>query len=542
MTIARENISLPIISSDYQIAGNTLRAFYDVNDNLVFVIDSTISENKPHALLVMMSYGNRKWDDILSNDFQINLETIRPKVDNKYQKLDIDYTGLEIYDDLITKFKSGDDIDLSGLQNFRIESVRRSATERLNTAMTTINTARETIDKANMSLSDLNNRLSELRAKLAKQRASVGREPTKQSASKILRTESQIDATVAKISRSQKRIANAQKRLANAESDADMARKLLNIQNQIHEPKAEIMADTDVKPLFDKDPEILDDNIAFKPIEFGATSVKPEKTAVLSSQTSASETKPGLNLSFVPPLSVPEQTENNYPEESKLDETFTTPAPILENINPVPGVETEMTPVVGSTPVMDSLRPSSPNVSDLGVVQQQTSQQHIRPNTLYYMLLVILIVLSIFTLWLYQKSVNTTIPELLVNTSAQEQVAAPVFEETAQVDDELPVIIASPDVVVPTSVATVDTPIEPVVTNEPNLEIVEPIVSEPEPVEQIAEPEPENVVSEPADDDTDMCSDGNAPDKNGCCDGEIFTTLDDGVACCAADECYPPMK
>lgn len=541
MTLARENISLPITSSEFQIAGNTLRAFYDANDNLVFVIDSTISENKPHALLVMMPYGNRKWDDVLSNDFQINLETIRPKVDNKYQKLDIDYTGLKVYDDLITKFKSGDDIDLSELQNFRIESVRRSATERLNTAMATINTARETIDRANMSLADLNNRLSELRAKLDKQRASVGREPTKQSASKILRTESQIDAIVEKISRSQKRIANAQRRLANAESDAGVARKLLNIQNQIHEqPKAEVMADTDVKPLFDKDPEILDDNIAFKPIEFGATSTKPEKSAVLPSQTSAPEVKPGLNLSFVPPLSVPEQSENEYSTEPKLDETFTTSTPILDNINPVAVPEPEPTaaPVVEPTPVMDSLRPSSPNISDL----DQSSQQHIRPNTLYYILLVILIVLSIFTLWLYQKNINSATPELVVNTPVQGQVAAPIVKEMVPVDDELPIIIASPDAVVPTPVATVDTPIEPVVTNEPSLEIVEPIVLEPEPIEQIIEPKPENVVSEPADDDTDMCSDGNAPDENGCCDGEIFTTLDDGVACCAADECYPPMK
>lgn len=557
MTLARENISLPITSSEFQIAGSVLRAFYDANNNLVFVIDSTISENKPHALLVMEPYGNRKWDDVLSNDFKINLETIRPKVDNKYQKLDIDYTGLEIYDNLITKFKSGDDLDgvLSDLQNFRIESVRRSATERLNTAMTTINTARETIDRANLSVTDLNKRLSELRDKLAKQRSSVGHEPTKQSASKILRTESQIDATLDKISRSQKRIANAQRRLSNAESDANVARNLLNIQDQIHEPKVEIMDDdTEVKPLFDKDPEVLDDNIAFKPIEFDKTaqSVKPKqpKSLEMPSQrpVTGPEVKPGLNLSFVPPLSVPEQPDDYYSQEPKLDETFTMPAPILDNLNPVP--EPEIAPVVDSTPVpvMDSLRPSSPNVSDLSVVQQQPSQQHMRPNTLYYMLLVILIILSVFTLWLYQKNINTTTPELVVNTPTPERVATPIIEQKPSVDDDLPVIIASSDTGAPTSVATVTPEIEPVITNEPSLEFIEPTASEPEQVvapepkvvEEIVALEPENNASES--EDENVCSDGNAPDANGCCAGEIFTALDDGVACCATDECYPPMK
>ena len=41
------------------------------------------------------------------------------------------------------------------------------------------------------------------------------------------------------------------------------------------------------------------------------------------------------------------------------------------------------------------------------------------------------------------------------------------------------------------------------------------------------------------------CPDGNKPDKNGCCGGEIYTDAGDGwMVCCPedADNCYPPIK
>lgn len=41
------------------------------------------------------------------------------------------------------------------------------------------------------------------------------------------------------------------------------------------------------------------------------------------------------------------------------------------------------------------------------------------------------------------------------------------------------------------------------------------------------------------------CPDGNKPDKNGCCAGEIYTDAGDGwMVCCpdGGDNCFPPMK
>ena len=73
----------------FNIVGNDIDAFYDSEKNLVFVLDKTVNSDKPNVLLVMNPVADKKWDEILSGQYKIDLETIRPKVDNKYQKLDI---------------------------------------------------------------------------------------------------------------------------------------------------------------------------------------------------------------------------------------------------------------------------------------------------------------------------------------------------------------------------------------------------------------------------------------------------------------------
>ncbi|MBR5625230.1 MAG: hypothetical protein IKW67_00405 [Alphaproteobacteria bacterium] len=42
-----------------------------------------------------------------------------------------------------------------------------------------------------------------------------------------------------------------------------------------------------------------------------------------------------------------------------------------------------------------------------------------------------------------------------------------------------------------------------------------------------------------------MCEDGNEPDKNGCCLGEIYTDMNDlGFNCCpeVGGDCFPPLR
>jgi hypothetical protein len=207
---------------------------------------------------------------------------------------------------------------------------------------------------------------------------------------------------------------------------------------------------------------------------------------------------------------------------------------------------------------------------------------------LYYIMLVALIIMSVFTLWLYQKNTGATAPDL----AAPAPIVQPEPEQPV-VDDE------SPFVIPPVDVEEAPIAIEPEPVQIPE----EPVFVEPEPVqetaEQIIQPEPEVIteesswlVAEPtynvsevvptpaaapapapivnkpaynvggernemftADESyeseyttsqTPMCDDGTAPDSRGCCTGEVYTYMDDdgSGACCPMDggPCFPPLQ
>ena len=265
---------------------------------------------------------------------------------------------------------------------------RRLATERLGAAEVAAENARETIANAQDSIADLQSRLKTLRAKLGQQRKAVGREPTKQSAAKILRTESQIDAIKDKQQRAQRRLDNARRRLVSADEDAEIAREILarlpaenkggtshaglpavpapravatvrerndlpvpaagdvnmpvvsdvkQVIAEQSEPKARRMAE-EVKPLFDKDPEILDEEIAFKPIDFNVN-ITPSATAaqpVAPRFDDYSDAGAPAPLSFTPPVT---DVDIEVPQAMPAR-----PAPVLDSITsvemPAAGVRT----------------------------------------------------------------------------------------------------------------------------------------------------------------------------------------------------------
>ncbi len=700
-------------TADYQIAGNEFRAYYDAQGKLAFVLDNTIDESKPNVLLVLSPSGNRKWDDILANDMGVDLETVRPKKNNKYQNLDIEYTGLAVYDALINAYEEDEDLSdaLAGLQRFRDAAARRAAQARLTAAEDVAEKSRDTIDAASESIVELQERVRELRAKLSAQRKSVGREPTKQSAAKILRTEAQIDATNDKIRRAKKRLSNAQKRLDDAVSDADVARSILArfdtenfavsmpaptdmietmpaaVPSAIPEDKlpdviqprvtdltitndeqgALTMADEneEVKPLFDKDPEILDEEIAFKPIEFGV----PDPVAVPAAAKEdeiAFEPIP-TPLSFAPPsdkLDAGVTVQEELPRPIDVRPVVDVAPSVLDSMTPVVderSVISETAPVaevapieftaaarpvatavpdVAAAPIDSGLRPVSP-IKGASVVSVGGDSVARKPGLVYYGLLLALIVLSIFTLWLYQRNASDTVPNLAASAPtasvAEEAVVdvvapSPFLEEIAEVEpvevaptpDTPPVEEVAPvaveafepveiapvpvEVETPADTATVEAvpvPVEVAPADDVQIVPVEsepasPFIDAPAPAAEVAEP----VVNKPAynvsqnenmfvaaadyDDGNDYydyegvapvveykqpqivsasvdynqpviqqatsevfgqevetCADGNAPDRNGCCTGEVFTDMEDGTfACCTPDgvDCFPPMN
>ena len=467
------------------INGNDINAFYDSSDNLVFVLDNTINVNKPNVLLVIDPDGDRKWDEILSNDYDVDLETIRPKVDNKYQKLDIEYSGLNVYDNLINAYNSGDDLDeeLNQLNILRDSAIRHSAMARLNAANEVISKTNATIVKTKETIVQLNERIKTLRAKLSATKKEIGRVSTKQSAARILKLESQIEATNEKLKRAKKRLESAQKRLDVATADAELASAVLNQpsteikqmskpmttksnnknKSVVVAPKHELQEyddteeddadedfnNSDVKPLFDNDPQILNEDIAFKPISFNAP-VVPEITQ--------SEQK--LDVPTLPELPEPEKQENTpylndvfiAPEIKETEipvlqpgvEEKTVEKPVLESlssidqvpeIKPVPDVPEmveekpsvleSMTPVARQyEPVVDEEPETTtkqiPTENKLVAPMTESMRAEIigednkhKPTLTYYLLLIVLIALSVFTLWLYQKNIDKDVTPVL---------------------------------------------------------------------------------------------------------------------------------
>lgn len=429
----RENLNLPLDYVEYDISGNSFRAYYDADGKIVFVLDFTESAVKPNVLLVMNPVGDRKWDDILMNDYGMDLELVRPKKDNKYQKLDIEYAGLAEYDALIHANQSGVGLAdaLRNISQFHDDAARRAAYERLGAAELQADRARDTIEKTNVTIADLQARLKSLRAKLVSQRRDIGREPTKQSAAKILRTETQIDAANSKLKRAKKRLQNAQRRLSVADEEAERANNILailddkgagvamevsvqpkstgvvayspaavslkkteDLEEDFIEPKAEDMADEEVKPLFDTDPKILNDEIAFKPVDFGVSSdeivapvenlpavaddellpmpapqtmavpVVDENDGYVVSEPDVVEEEPisdVVPLSFTPPLM---QEETNF----EVEPVVAPKVPVLDSITPVvepvSHLDEELMPII-EVPHVAQPQVEAPVVQDL---------------------------------------------------------------------------------------------------------------------------------------------------------------------------------
>ncbi len=527
---------------DYDIAGNAFRAWKNDADELVFVLDETIDDFKPNVLLVLNAQDDRKWDDILVNDYGINLEDVRPKVDNKYQKLDIEYTGLDVYAQLVYDYEHGADLGaiIADLIDFRDTAARRSAMARLATANEVIAAAEDTIMRAERAKVGLRDRRRNLRDRLAKQKEYIGREPTKQSASKILKTESQIDTVGEKLARADKRIENAKHRIAIATEDANAARDLLSrrrtvdvvVADEVHEqilvpaknksssakikvdeqiktedkneapyfpvpdyeyksqPRDEKMSDSEeVKPLLDQDPEILDEEIAFKPVEFDDIKPRVDENAPVEKKYTEPDVEPSDKSDTVArPLAFSDADDSERQDTYEEDIEEKQEAPVIDTIKTVERPDALDTDTTGRTtntqydnaapirpaapvaPVANNYtRPISP-ISGNGPVRPVGEERN-RTSVAYYLLLILLIVLSVFTLWLYQKKNGGTVPFLNASTDGTIEEADENATNDTMVGFDEPVVekvtLPEPEPVIEPEPVVVEPEPEPVVINEP---------------------------------------------------------------------------
>ncbi|MBP3397999.1 MAG: hypothetical protein J6K82_03650, partial [Alphaproteobacteria bacterium] len=196
-----------------------------------------------------------------------------------------------------------------------------------------------------------------------------------------------------------------------------------------------------------------DEENAFKPIDFNAPTNVPvtsdDNLPVATSDELPVPVEPSAN--FVPPVSFePVATDVVPATESApvLDSITSVSAPVEQidsellagfdnpGVTPVPAapvvpqyandapvaeVQPEQ-PMPEVTPAPDyaPVRPVSPVTGVAAPVVPSDVPQR-KPTTMYYLLLVILIVLSVFTLWMYQGSTTDNLPEL--GASSQPTVA-----------------------------------------------------------------------------------------------------------------------
>ncbi|MDE5615742.1 MAG: hypothetical protein K2I81_02840, partial [Alphaproteobacteria bacterium] len=277
-----------------------------------------------------------------------------------------------------------------------------------------------------------------------------------------------------------------------APTDGTVAESDIQFFKEPLEQKAEKMAEEEVKPLFDKDPEFLDEEIAFKPIDFDIKPTAPASAPETPRFDDYAEPAPVAPLSFVPPTDNFQSTPAPaYTEPSR-------PAPVLDTITSVempaePTVQPASAPAQPSAEYSADARPApvSPAVPGVATgavrpVSPVTGTPALpagggtdgrKPTFLYYVLLIALIILSVFTLWLYQKKNSDTVPDLAATVApAQKEEAA---SATIAKESESPFIIAEEKVTV------TETP-EPVVQVQPDSELE--IAPEPEPEPMPAAP------------------------------------------------------
>ncbi len=390
--------------------------YYWKNDALLFVIDSSMDTLAPdHRLIIKPDSENpdRKWDAILSGDYGIDLETIRPKKDNKYQKLDIEYRGLDIYDSFLRMAINGAsdfemDKILHDLNAVKIHNAVGHAERRLNENDSDVEKSNETIVKTQKTIDKLDETIEFFRERLALQRQKNREKPNGLDAAKIIRTEEMIATNQQKQKKSEQRLRRAEKRAAAAKKTADAARQRLLVLSKELKKYPNFPAESDdvnvhngVAPLVTEDPKIIKEEIAFKPVDFQA----PE------------EGKP-MSETFIAPTQ-PENTPEQKPIVQSVAPVIAEqkPAEIEQPVIPVQPTEIPVTPILVEKPA-----PAMP----VAEVKKEEAKQPI----MYYFLLVLLIGLSIATLYLYQTRLSVTETPNLNPTATMPPMPENAFMDT----------------------------------------------------------------------------------------------------------------
>jgi hypothetical protein len=255
-------------------------AWLDKSGNAAFVVDDTRDQISPDVRLIINPDPMddlKKWDSILRDDFKIDPEIVRPRVDNKYQKLDIDYAGLSLYQKLIDAENAGAKAarsDIIAVENFRINAAAIAAQKRIDDANDLLEKVSDTVGISDKTAIKIKGDLRVLKEKLSAVRATVGKQPTKAAAAKILKIQSQMEALTEKSGRNDLRKKRTLKKIAAANREIEEMTARLEFLKQMGAEVNDVVAaeyeddnaHSSVQPLVAKNPNIVDESKAFKSV------------------------------------------------------------------------------------------------------------------------------------------------------------------------------------------------------------------------------------------------------------------------------------
>ncbi|MDR0449009.1 MAG: hypothetical protein LBG89_00920 [Rickettsiales bacterium] len=441
-----------LFKKDFSAGGISFSAWLDTHDHAAFVLDMTRDDILPDAMVVIdqdASNPDRKWDDILRKDFDTDPEIVRPRQDNKYQKLDILYMGLSVYqaavDHMMTHGDASGEI-IRDIGSFRLNAAAASAAKRIADNRVILKKVSKTMESTKKTAAKIRAEIAQLTERLAAQKTAAGFQPSRAAASKILKTQSMIEALQEKDERNDTRAKRTAKKIAAARREIqEFADRLERLRGLGAETAP--LADADdydeydydgdesespaIAPLLDDDPNIVDKSKAFQKVDYKEREMQAEfkpmqwaadvdevetptpKTESRIDEVPASGVSSG-RLSATPPASMPSFAPPVSSGQPVPENPMSSPA---SGFAAQPGTSSAYVP----RQPMPAARPdAAPGAQAAAVARSGDTggRKPSEPGGGYYMLLLVLIVVSIATLYVYQDKLNTRIlPHLNPNAT-----------------------------------------------------------------------------------------------------------------------------
>jgi hypothetical protein len=218
---------------------------YFVNGELAFVIDGTRDVVCPNDILLVKPLPDEKnpgdpkvkWDRILKDKFGVPPLSIRPKENTKYRKLDIAYTGLDLYDSFISL--PSEELFVA-LSDERESLALETAYQREAEDLLDYNKSGVTLEKAELTLNTLKKRILNISKRLKRQEEIEEKKPEKADESLKRELVQKLYTATDKLRRTERRIKRARKRFDDAFKDLSAKRaQIAEIKRRMDERERE---------------------------------------------------------------------------------------------------------------------------------------------------------------------------------------------------------------------------------------------------------------------------------------------------------------